>query len=282
MKLSVIIPSFNQCDYVEAAIESILAQRSASTELIFVDGGSTDATMEKVSKYRDSFTHCISEPDHGQSDALAKGFSLATGDYLTWLNTDDLLLPGALSDFADAYASNPKCEWFLGNVVWIDARDRILRARRGESFCALGPRLGLLTAAGPSAFFSRSLYERVGGINKSLHYQMDTELWWRFILAGEPFGRLSRYSWALRLHPAAKVSGNMFRNKYDPQAVSVANLRAEEAEHLASLAAPVHLNIGRLGRKLSASALRGCSASYLRSSIESFFWRGRLVKDIFK
>lgn len=281
MKVSIIMPSFNQSAYVEAAIESVLCQQGASFEVIFVDGGSTDDTMAKVEPYRSRFAHCISEPDEGQSDALAKGFALATGDFVTWLNTDDLMLPGTLSELDRAHQAEPQRQWFLGNVVWIDAHDTILHMRRGETYRAYGPRCGLLTAAGPSAFFSPDLYDKVGGINRQLHYQMDTELWWRFVLAGEPFGRLRQYTWALRLHMDAKVSGNMFRDADDPKAIAIAAARTREAEHIASLRGPIELGIGSTARELAARAQRVLSSSYLRSLYESRRWRGHRVSELF-
>ena len=281
MKVSVIMPSFNQAAYVEEAIESVLSQNGASVELIFVDGNSTDDTLAKVEPYRKRMAHCISEPDEGQSDALAKGFALATGDFMTWLNTDDLLLPGALADLAKVHQVAPACKWFLGNVVWIDAEGTILHARRGESYRELGPRCGLLTAAGPSAFFTRDLYESVGGINKALHYQMDTELWWRFVMAGNPFGRLERYTWALRLHPEAKVSGAMFRDAQDPKAIAAATAREYEALHVASLRTPMQLGIGKTARRFAAQVQRAASPGYLRSVRESRRWRGQKVYEVF-
>ena len=166
---------------------------------------------------------------------MHKGFGQATGDIFTWLNTDDLLLPGALSDVALAAELDTGCEWYLGNVVWINAENQILRCRRGEPYSALWPRLGLLTAAGLSAFFTPALYERVGGLNRNLHYQMDTELWWRFILSGAQFRRLKRYTWALRLHAGAKTSGHIFQDVDDPRTRAVASAKASEAEQIAVL-----------------------------------------------
>lgn len=275
------MPSFNQSEFVERAIESVLAQTGAEVEIIFVDGGSTDDTMAKVERYRDRIAHIISEPDEGQSDALAKGFALATGRFLTWLNTDDLLLPGAVSDLARCSAQNPQCEWFLGNSLWIDVDDRILHARRGEAYRHLGPRTGLLTAAGPSAFFSRKAYEAVGGINKALHYTMDTELWWRFVLAGLPYGRLQHYTWALRLHPGAKVSSNMFLDREDPKAAAAARAQALEAAHIEALKAPAQLGIGQFGRKIASKAQRVMSLNLWRSVLEARRWKGQTVESVF-
>jgi len=210
MKVSIVMPSFNQSNYVDAALNSVFSQNYRNWEILFVDGGSTDNTMKIIEKYRDRLAYCVSESDKGQSDALNKGFSNATGDIFTWLNTDDLLLPDALSEVVKVFSCNPGTNWILGNVIWIDANDNIIKCWRGEGYTPGWPRLGLLAAGGPSAFFRRQLYERVGGINLNLHYVMDTELWWRFAMAGESFYRTRNYTWALRLHKEAKVSGHNF------------------------------------------------------------------------
>ena len=197
MKISVIMPSLNQAQFVEAALQSVLTQDYKDFEVVFVDGGSTDGTMDIVENYRDRLAYCVSESDKGQSDALHKGFLHASGDILTWLNTDDLLLPGALRVAATAFQKNPSRTWLLGNVVWIDRDDKIIKCWRGEGYTFAWHKLGLLTAGGPSAFFRAELYGRVGGVTLNLPFQMDTELWWRFIIAGERYHRISGYTWGL-------------------------------------------------------------------------------------
>lgn len=281
LKISIIMPSYNQGQYVDAAIRSVIEQDYEDWELLFFDGGSTDGTLEAVAPYRDRMAHFVSEPDGGQSDGLAKGFSRATGNLLTWLNTDDLLLPGALSGVARAARADPSCEWFLGNVVWIDAEDHILHCRRGERYTPLWPRLGLLTAAGPSAFFSPALYDRVGGLNRDLHYMMDTELWWRFILDGARFRRLRDYTWALRLHANAKVSGHIFRDQDDPRVRATAADQSREAGHIETLIAPHQFVITRAARRGVIAAQKLLSPSYLRSRMESRCWDGRNVGEVF-
>jgi glycosyltransferase involved in cell wall biosynthesis len=275
------MPSFNQARFVEAAIQSVLSQECDDLEVLFIDGGSKDGTMEIVEKYRDRLAVCVSEPDQGQSDALHKGFCRASGDVLTWLNTDDLLLPGALSDVTRAARADPECEWFMGNVMWIDAGGRILRCRRGEAYAPLWTRLGLLTAAGPSAFFSPALYERVGGINRDLQYQMDTELWWRFILSGARFQRLRDYTWALRLHADAKVSGHMFQDRDDPKAKAVAATQAHEAKHINALITAHTIGIGPMAQRAAILVKKALSPSYLRSVVESRRWDGLRVEEFF-
>jgi len=282
MKISIVMPSFNQARFVDAAISSVVTQDYKNWEILFVDGGSTDCTMERVEPHRSWFSHCISEPDKGQSDALRKGFDLAAGDLLTWLNTDDLMLPGTLSKIARAAEQAPNCSWFLGNVVWIDAADRILAGRRAEAYSRFLTKMGLFTACGPSAFFSPTLYRKVGGINLDLHFQMDTELWWRFLKADAKFSRVEGYTWALRLHEAAKVSGHVFQNKNSAKAQQIANAKAKESAHIAALTASYRLPASyALGGALT-KLMRVTSPNYLRGRLESYQMKGRTVEQVFR
>lgn len=281
MRISVVIPSYNQARFVEAAIQSVLAQECEDLEVLFVDGGSTDGTMDIVARYQDRMAYCISEHDAGQSDALHKGFCRASGDLLTWLNTDDLMLPGALSDVMRAARDDPGCDWFMGNVIWIDAGGLILRCRRGETYSPFWPRLGLLTAAGPSAFFSPALYKRVGGLNRDLHYQMDTELWWRFILSGARFRRLRNYTWALRLHADSKVSGHMFQDNDNPKAKAVAATQAREAKQISALVASHQIAISPIAGRAMIRVKKALSPSYLRSICESGRWNRLRIDEVF-
>lgn len=280
-KISIIMASYNQGQYVDAAIRSIFDQNYSNWELLFLDGGSTDNTLDVIAPYRDRFAYFVTAADGGQSAAMADGFSRVSGDLMTWLNTDDLLLPGALHEVAHTARADPSCEWFLGNVVWIDAAGKVQRCRRGEHYSRMWPRLGLLTAAGPSAFFSPSLYERVGGLNCDLHYQMDTELWWRFILNGARFRRLRSYTWALRLHSEAKVSGHMFQEEADPRALVTSAAKAREALLVDQLRCRYQLHIGSPARKGVIAAIKLLSPSYMRSVIESRRWSGRDVGEVF-
>jgi glycosyltransferase involved in cell wall biosynthesis len=204
------MPSFNQGHFVEEAIRSFLDQDYSNKELLFIDGGSTDITMARVEPFRDRLACCVSEPDGGQSDALQKGFDRATGDILTWLNTDDLLLPGILSEVAEIYSQNPMTRWVFGNVIWMDARGTILNLQKGEADTFIGRLGAVMSACGPSAFFHRDLLAAAGGLDQSLHYKMDTDLWFRFRSLGARYQRSKRYAWALRLHEDAKVGSQSF------------------------------------------------------------------------
>ena len=281
MKISIVIPSFNQADFVVAALRSVIEQDYPDKEIIFIDGGSTDGTMDKIEPFLGKLSHCISEADEGQSDALRKGFERAAGDVFTWLSTDDLMLPGTLGEAAGALDRGDGCAWALGNVVWIDSEDRILRCWRGEGYTRwASPRLGVLAAGGPSAFFTRELYERVGGVNLALHYQMDTELWWRFSMSGAPYRRLKGYNWALRLHQAAKTSGHMFSDKADPAQQQIAAAQLAEAQHISRLTSAYRFQLPEVLVSSIKVARRLSSLGYLRGQLEDRVWRGRLLTEL--
>lgn len=280
MKISIVMPSFNQARFVQAALNSIFDQSYTNWEILFIDGGSTDGTMEIVERYRDRLAYCVSEADNGQSDALRKGFYRASGDVLTWLNTDDLLLPGALNEVEQAFRARADRSWVFGNVIWIDADDKILKCWRGEGYTPGWPRLGLLAAGGPSAFFLRELYERVGGINLNLHYQMDTELWWRFAMAGEHFFRIQGYTWALRLHEDAKVSGHMFSSPHDERQKRIATRKGEESHHIAELTAAFRTRLSPMLLNFLSVSRRATSPAYVAGVLDTYKFHGQNLRQV--
>ena len=150
------------------------------------------------------------EPDQGQSDALNKGFAKAHGEWLFWLNADDVLLPGALKKVKTVIHSTTTTSdydsphWITGNMVEINAEGKILRcvADRGRESAYRG--LPVRTC-GPSAFFRRELFEKVGGFDVTLRYCMDTDLWCKFRTAGAWQRKVNAYFWAFRIHSGSKT-----------------------------------------------------------------------------
>jgi glycosyltransferase involved in cell wall biosynthesis len=208
--ISVIMPSFRQVSYLDEAIRSVLDQDYPHRELIIMDGGSEDGSMEVILSHAERLAYWKSAPDAGQSDAIDRGLAHARGDLLCWVNSDDVLLPGALSAVAKVWAASGRCDWIAGNCVWLDPGGRVVRCLRGMRWSGVLARFGFVNVSAPASFFSRKLYQSVGGLNLGLHYAMDTDLWIRFADSGARFVRCHRYLWGLRLHPAAKTSGHKF------------------------------------------------------------------------
>lgn len=190
--ISVVIPSFNQARFLALALRSVLGQEGGfGLEVWVIDGGSTDGSVDLLRSYGDR-VRWVSEPDGGQSDALNKGFRLATGDVVGWLNSDDLYQPGALGAVARAFRDHPEVEWVHGRAEVIDSAGR--PCRRWVSWykrwrCRSYSYARLLTenfVQPNTVFWRRELMARVGGVDPGLHLAMDYDLWLRFARAGDP------------------------------------------------------------------------------------------------
>lgn len=210
--LSIVIANYNYGRFLEDAIRSVIAQGVGDrVELIVCDGGSTDNSVDVIRKYEKYIAWWCSEKDGGQSAAFNKGFSRARGEFLTWLNADDILCQGIVRKLECAHRIYPECEWFACGSLWMDANKRILKCTRARPFSHYEASAGLLTVYSPSSFFSCDLLDRVGRVDERFSYMMDTELWLRFYHKGRCWYRiLSGYAFALRLHPDAKMSGHNF------------------------------------------------------------------------
>lgn len=180
--ISVVIPNLNCVDFIERTILSVLEQEYPKLDLILTDGGSTDGSMEVVEKYRDAFSHIISGPDTGQANAVNKGFAVATGDVMGWINSDDVLIPGGLATVGSLFALNKNMNWMTGRVTCIDEEDNVLTVRRPKPVS----RVRLLAGdyqwvQQESTYWRRDLWDQVGGqLNENLKLAVDGELWLRF------------------------------------------------------------------------------------------------------
>lgn len=212
--LTIVIPSYNQGEFIEQTLQSVLAQKSEDVEVLVIDAGSTDNSVEVIKAYEAQLDYWLSEPDRGQSHAFNKGFQRASGHYLTWVNSDDLLLEGAIDAFRDFVKGKQMPEWVAANSMWVDVEGRIISCTVNAGWSEYARQSGALTVSGPASFFSKSLLERVGWLREDYHYSMDTELWYRFAANGVRYETMEHFVWALRLHPGAKVSGGDFDKEH--------------------------------------------------------------------
>ena len=139
MKFSVVTVSFNQRQYLEEALTSVLGQDYPSVEYIVVDPGSTDGSRELIASFHDRLASVIFEADQGAADGLNKGFERASGDIFGFLNSDDALLPGAMKTVKRAFEQNPDCDIVMGNGFIVDAQGKLLASGRGTYFTAPPP-----------------------------------------------------------------------------------------------------------------------------------------------
>lgn len=202
--ISVVTPSYNQGRFIEKAILSVANQSYRNLEYIIIDGGSTDQTLDVLNKHSSLIDFWVSEPDMGQSHALNKGFSRATGDIICWLNSDDYFLPDTLEVVAEEFSNN-KLDILIGQSYNFYENGKHILA---GFFDDLVPRLLVgQVCPQPSTFFTRSSFLKVGGLDESLHYTMDWDLFARIGLIGNIKTMDKVLSYQL-LHPGGKMIKN--------------------------------------------------------------------------
>lgn len=273
-RVSVVTPSYNQGQFIEQTIRSVLLQGYPNLEYIIVDGGSTDESVEVIRKYEPFLAHWESERDRGQSHAINKGFARATGDVLCWLNSDDYYLPGTLRAVAEALFEGAGAAAVVGHCVQVYTDER--RPHRGVGRFENPGRL-LEFWKGyqmhqPSIFWRREVFERVGYLDESLHLTMDFDYWVRMARHFD-FRNLDRDLACATYHGEAKT-GDGFAAYYEelkrraphywPSPLSLAHwrLRASMFGHLtyrplaARLSNSLAYRLGRVRRLLAGGRAR--------------------------
>ena len=230
-RISIVTPSYNQGQFLEEAIRSVLLQGYPNLEYHILDGGSSDESVAIIRRYAPWLAFWVSEPDGGQSAAINKGFALATGEILCWLNSDDILLPGALWAMGAFFAANPEALLVSGQAIWRDSAGRhiadhvitvhalrdLLRYHQGRFL------------AQPAVFMRRELVQRTGPLDETLTYTMDLDLWLRagLIIGPEkPLPTLPLLIAALTAHDLQKTTtgGDKVRREVERSVMRYAGL----------------------------------------------------------
>ena len=215
-KISIVTPSYNQGKYLERTILSVLNQNYPNLEYIIIDGGSTDNSVEIIKKYEKYLTYWVSEKDKGQSDALNKGFKIATGEIIGWQNSDDIYLPKTFSKIADLFDKYKQADIIYGDRLDINEKDEILGESIFTDFSTTVCLYDGLQLGTQSVFWRKGVFAKVGMLDINLHFAMDHEFFLRVAKRGLKYKYFSYWFGAMRRHKEAKTeiySGTPLHNK---------------------------------------------------------------------
>ncbi|MEQ1898876.1 MAG: glycosyltransferase family 2 protein [Vicinamibacterales bacterium] len=207
-RLSIVSPSFNQGAFIEAAIRSILLQGYPRLELIVIDGGSTDGSVEIIRKYEPWLTVWRSEPDEGPAHALNKGFALATGEIVGFLNTDDFYLPWSLTRMAREFRRYPTADVISGHGYHAGPSGELGAAIFSDRWDAWRFAYGACVLIQQATFFRRRAFAETDGFNQQLRTSWDMELWADMARNGARFHACNEFLAVFRLH-ADSITGSL-------------------------------------------------------------------------
>lgn len=207
--ISMVTPSFNQAQFIGHTLHSVVNQQYPNLEYIVIDGASSDGSQHVIAQAEEHLTYWITEEDKGQTEAINKGFRLTTGEIMGYLNSDDLLLPGALNSVADFFARRPDIDVIYGHRILIDEHGMAI----GRWILPPHSRLAYAWAdfiPQETMFWRRSIWDRAGGqLDESFRFAMDWDLISRFDSIGARFYRLPCFLAAFRVHAEQKTSSQM-------------------------------------------------------------------------
>ena len=210
-KITVVTPSYNQGQYLEKTIRSVINQNYPNLEYIVMDGGSTDQSVEIIQKYSKYITYWESQPDKGQADAIKRGFDKGTGEIYSWINSDDLLCKNSLFHVAKAYQENKNAGLFYGDSFLINQKDELIRAFLCQQVNYEQLIHGSVSIFQGSTFYVSKAYYKVGGLNDILTYSMEYEILFK-IAHLYPIVHLNNFIGCFRKQPLAKSSNEKMVN----------------------------------------------------------------------
>ena len=205
-KITIVTPSYNQGQFIEETIRSIILQNYPNVEYIIMDGGSTDNTIEIIQKYKKWIDIVVSEKDKGQSDALVNGFAKSTGKILNWINSDDILCEKALFYIGKTFAENSELSFVYGKNGIMDINSELYSFVQHPKDILTQRYLCEMPYGQQACFFTREAYMAAGGVNRDIYFSMDYELYLRMHLLGIKVKQIDDLIGNIRIHDSTKTA----------------------------------------------------------------------------
>jgi glycosyltransferase involved in cell wall biosynthesis len=274
--VTIVTPSYNQGQFIERTIYSVLSQKVSGVEYLIFDGGSKDDTKE-VLKWYGTRVKYVMEPDGGQADAVNKGFRAATGEVVGWLNSDDIYYPEAIKTVCDYFDRNPHVDVVYGDANHIDASDSVMEPyptedwdfERLQEICYI---------CQPATFLRRRVFEKFGLLDPTLGWALDYEYWIRLAQGGAVFGHLKAVLAGSRLHSETKTLGSPVKVHREINEVLKLRLGKVPDKWLYAYA-HLYADSKKISRKstrgftLAVSALSLCSALRWNRRVSPAMWK---------
>ena len=204
--VSIITPSFNQAQFLEQTIQSVLGQDYPQIEYIIVDGGSTDGSVDMIKKYEGRLAWWISEQDQGQTDAINKGFAHSKGEVLAWINSDDTYNPRAVGQAVKYLIENPDVAMVYADCNFINEAGQVIGKFNSKQTDYRRLREGYVHIPQQTMFFRAKYWQELGPLDPSFYFAMDYDLWTR-IASKAPIKYLAGQTWAnFRIHDLGKTT----------------------------------------------------------------------------
>ncbi len=215
LKFSIVTPSYNQGQYIGATVRSVLSQDYPFVEYIIQDSLSTDETKQVLANIDDQRLNVYFEKDAGQADAINRGFRRSNGDLMAYLNSDDLLLPQALSQIAAYFEINPHVDVVYANRIIVDERGAVIGHWLLPPHCSGVTRL-VDYVPQETLFWRRDIWERIGGtVDASLQFAMDWDLILKFQTAGARIDHIPLFTGAFRVHQLQKTQAQIIAGRQE-------------------------------------------------------------------
>jgi glycosyltransferase involved in cell wall biosynthesis len=277
MDVCVVTPSYNQGEFIERTVQSVLGQGIDGLDYLVVDGGSTDATVDVLRRYEGRL-RWVSEPDDGQADAVNKGLAATRAPIIGWLNSDDVYYPGALAAVRNHFAEHPEVDVVYGKADHVDEHDALLEPYPSEPWDP--ERLqDVCFLCQPATFFRRRVVERHGPLDPRLRFCMDYEYWLRLCRAGARFAYLEVPLAGSRLYATNKTLGQRVAVHRELNDMLQATLGVVPDRWLSNYA---HAVLQDRGRSHERTPLRFAVAVSARCWLASLRWNRKVSGDLWR